>query len=397
MQKFENMDVIAALEAIMHQNTAYYQSDFAYDIKMLREAARSDQPEDKLLLWLSRPSGTFCFRERDVLLKDTQAYNTWKFCGEQTHDRILAYAVELTGAANGTVQGNLYELDYQQHFQHIRDAALPVGANRLIYESGMREIGPKEHFDSRPDKYFGEFVRYEMQPRDPELLQAAIRQEQRSRESAQPGDFKEHLAALHTGLIEAEAQRIAADMKRLAAPNSPDKNHFMVEVSPYFTKLASSRDTDQLLAMLPYKSMHLSSVKDRFGIYALVDKKENRDRGMQIISQFTKGDTQMILVGQKSLFANGITFILFGFYTVYSSLFLALGKGAAGFFLGACRQGVCFVPVILLLPMVWGMNGILYAQPIADVISVVITVFMALHLHRELSMAEKQVMSNSEM
>ena len=117
---------------------------------------------------------------------------------------------------------------------------------------------------------------------------------------------------------------------------------------------------------------------------------------MQIISQFTKGDTQMILVGQKSLFANGITFILFGFYTVYSSLFLALGKGAAGFFLGACRQGVCFVPVILLLPMVWGMNGILYAQPIADVISVVITVFMALHLHRELSMAEKQAMSNSE-
>ena len=225
------MDVIAALEAIMHQNTAYYQSDFAFDIKMLREAARSDQPEDKLLLWLSRPSGTFCFRERDVLLKDTQAYNTWKFCGEQTHDRILAYAVELTGAANGTVQGNLYELDYQQHFQHIREAALPVGANRLIYESGMREIGPKEHFDSRPDKYFGEFVRYEMQPRDPELLQAAIRQEQRSREPARPSDFKEHLAALHTGLIEAEAQHIATDIKRLAAPNSPDKNHFMVETN----------------------------------------------------------------------------------------------------------------------------------------------------------------------
>lgn len=275
------VNVIAALEAIMHQNTAYYQSDFAYDIKMLREAARSDQPEDKLLLWLSRPSGTFCFRERDVLLKDTQAYNTWKFCGEQTHDRILAYAVELTGAANGTVQGNLYELDYQQHFQHIRDAALPVGANRLIYESGMREIGPKEHFDSRPDKYFGELVRYEMQPLDPELLQAAIRQEQYSREPARPGDFKEHLAALHTGLIEAEAQRIVTDMKRLAAPNSPDKNHFMVEVSPYFTKLASSRDTDQLLAMLPYKSLHLSSVKDRFGIYALIDKNENRDKNIR--------------------------------------------------------------------------------------------------------------------
>ena len=46
MQKFENMDVIAALEAIMHQNTAYYQSDFSFDIKMLQKAARSDQPEE---------------------------------------------------------------------------------------------------------------------------------------------------------------------------------------------------------------------------------------------------------------------------------------------------------------------------------------------------------------
>ena len=70
-------------------------------------------------------------------------------------------------------------------------------------------------------------------------------------------------------------------MKHLAAPNSPDKNHFMVEVSPYFTKLASSRDTDQLLAMLPYKSLHLSSVKDRFGIYALVGKNENRDKNIR--------------------------------------------------------------------------------------------------------------------
>lgn len=113
----------------------------------------------------------------------------------------------------------------------------------------------------------------------------------------------------------------------------------------------------------------------------------------QIISQFSEGDAQMILVGQKSLFANGITFILFGFYTVYSSLFLALGKGSAGFFLGACRQGICFVPVILLLPMVGGINGILYCQPIADVLSVIITVFMALHIHKELTIVEGHALS----
>ena len=82
-------------------------------------------------------------------------------------------------------------------------------------------------------------------------------------------------------MIEAEAQRIAADMKRMGAPNSPDNNHFMVEVSPYFTKLASSRDTDQLLAMLPYNSLHRSSVNDRFSIYALIDKSENRDKNIR--------------------------------------------------------------------------------------------------------------------
>ena len=105
----------------------------------------------------------------------------------------------------------------------------------------------------------------------------------------------------------------------------------------------------------------------------------------QIISQFTEGNTEMISVGQKSLMANGFSFFVFGFYTVYSSLFLALGKGTAGFVLGACRQGICFVPIILLLPSFWGINGILYAQPIADVISAIVTVFMALHLHKELA------------
>lgn len=45
-----------------------------------------------------------------------------------------------------------------------------------------------------------------------------------------------------------------------------------------------------------------------------------------IISGFTQNDTEMIRVGQTALRANGLSFVLFGFYTVYSSLFLALGK-----------------------------------------------------------------------
>ena len=109
-----------------------------------------------------------------------------------------------------------------------------------------------------------------------------------------------------------------------------------------------------------------------------------------IVSQFTKGDAEMIRIGAASLRANGISIMLFGFYTVYSSLFLALGKGREGFILGACRQGICFIPVILLLPMVWGLNGIMYAQPIADVLSAIITVFMAIPLHKKLNEMQKQ-------
>ena len=112
---------------------------------------------------------------------------------------------------------------------------------------------------------------------------------------------------------------------------------------------------------------------------------------VQIISQFANGNEEMLFIGQKSLRANGFSFFLFGFYTVYSSLFLALGKGTAGFILGACRQGTCFIPVILLLPKILGINGILYAQPVADVLSVIVTVFMALDLHKKLSKEESSL------
>lgn len=107
-----------------------------------------------------------------------------------------------------------------------------------------------------------------------------------------------------------------------------------------------------------------------------------------IISRFTKGDTEMIRAGATALRTNSLSFILFGFYTVYSSLFLAMGKAKEGCFLGACRQGICFIPIVMLLPAVWGLNGIFYAQPAADVLSAVIAVCMAVRLHKGLA-AEK--------
>lgn len=109
----------------------------------------------------------------------------------------------------------------------------------------------------------------------------------------------------------------------------------------------------------------------------------------QLMSLFTRDDMEMIRIGAAALRANGLSFTLFGFYTVYSFLFLVMGRAKEGCILGACRQGLCFVPVILILPAFWGLNGILYAQPMADVLSAAVTVFMAVQLHRELALVRE--------
>lgn len=103
-----------------------------------------------------------------------------------------------------------------------------------------------------------------------------------------------------------------------------------------------------------------------------------------IISLFTNHDMELMLVGRWALRANGISFALFGLCVVYSSLFLALGKARAGFLLGVCRQGTCFVPMILILPVIWGKYGIFFAQPAADILAAAVTGVMAVSLHKKL-------------
>ena len=281
MQKFENVDILACLDAVMKQNTGFYQSDFEIDKEIIHKAAASPDREDRTLLWLSRPSGTHCFRERDVFLKDTRPYNTWKFHGEQTRDRILAYAVELTGIENGKIKGDLYELDYPQHYERVKAKALPADTNALINEYGRVEQPVKQWFNGNDHPQYGKFERFEVQPNAPEALRDLLQEERRSREQLSPGDFKAHIAALRDGLIEAEAWRIVAEMKRQYSPNSPNKTHYMTELAPAFMMLASNRDVDRLFSLLPYKTLTFSKIEGRHGIYALIDKNESRDRDIR--------------------------------------------------------------------------------------------------------------------
>ncbi len=71
------------------------------------------------------------------------------------------------------------------------------------------------------------------------------------------------------------------------------------------------------------------------------------------------------------------------------SLFLAIGKGKEGGFLSISRQGLFFVPAILIMPRLFGLEGIIWAQPAADLLTVILTVLLALGINKKLKILKQ--------
>ena len=72
-------------------------------------------------------------------------------------------------------------------------------------------------------------------------------------------------------------------------------------------------------------------------------------------------------------------------------LFQSIGKSGRATFLACCRQGVFFTPLILTLPRMFGLLGIEICQPIADVLTFVVTVpFLFPFLHQLVKMEEAE-------
>lgn len=187
------------------------------------------------------------------------------------------YVLHNQGAESWKVKGSIYELDYARKAEFVIQSALRTDNNRLIYENGSRELPKDYRFEAVPDREYGKFLRYEAVPHDPDALRELLRDESRKRELLAPGDFKAHIGKLSDEKVLIEAQRISTAFQALQAPNSPNGTHFMVEVSPYFERIASSREQDRLFAVLPYKSLCLSGMKDRRGVFALISSDEKRD------------------------------------------------------------------------------------------------------------------------
>lgn len=81
--------------------------------------------------------------------------------------------------------------------------------------------------------------------------------------------------------IKKEALRLLGKLQEPELPNSPNKTHFMAEISRSFLERAGNKDTEKLQRMLPFSSLTLSTLKDRKGIYALISKEENRNQPLR--------------------------------------------------------------------------------------------------------------------
>ena len=97
--------------------------------------------------------------------------------------------------------------------------------------------------------------------------------------------------------------------------------------------------------------------------------------------------------GSENYFEFGVKFFrIFLFFTwlncmqpITSTFFTSIGKPIKGVFLSLTRQILFFLPLLLVLPIFFGIDGIVYTGPIADVLSGVVAIFMAVFEFRAMN------------
>lgn len=108
----------------------------------------------------------------------------------------------------------------------------------------------------------------------------------------------------------------------------------------------------------------------------------------EIISFFGEGSEEYFRFG-VSYFRVFLFFTWLNFLQpITSTFFTSIGKPIKGIFLSLTRQIIFLLPLILLLPRMMGIDGILYAGPVADILSAVCAIVMAMGAFREMRKLE---------
>ena len=224
--RFGGVDILDSLGQIMELHTQHYKDDFDLDKELIPKLALSGEPEDKRLLWMSRPCGTYTLREWEVYLEGSYANNVWKFYHEQTKDPVLAYALSVKEVRDGKVFGNIYPLDYAEHVERVKRLACPIGKAAVVFEDGSRITVPYQ--DRR--RLIHELAQVHGKPKSvtdlPENMRelAVILKRERLKRSchAVDGDIKDHIDGLKKNTLRGKLKesRTAAPAHR---PPSPKK------------------------------------------------------------------------------------------------------------------------------------------------------------------------------
>ena len=81
--------------------------------------------------------------------------------------------------------------------------------------------------------------------------------------------------------IRAEAARLLQELRAPDTPNSPHGTHYMARVSPDFLARAGTQAHDRLMALLPFRSLAITGMKDLPGTYVTILASEDRSKELR--------------------------------------------------------------------------------------------------------------------
>ena len=104
----------------------------------------------------------------------------------------------------------------------------------------------------------------------------------------------------------------------------------------------------------------------------------------QILSIFGTGEELYFQFGEDYLQIYLLMVGLFGIQPLAGNYFTSIGEVKQSLFLSVSRQGFLLLPLLIILPLIWGLDGVLYAGPIADFLAVVLAGTMVIRSFRKL-------------
>lgn len=96
-----------------------------------------------------------------------------------------------------------------------------------------------------------------------------------------------------------------------------------------------------------------------------------------LISLF-RDDAQVIEIGTRALRYQCIAMPVFGYCTASNMLMQSMKISGKATILALSRQGIFYIPLILLLPRIFGISSIAFAQPAADLLSFILTIILTI-------------------